>query len=85
MLQKKGKRVTKGSGICGRKGIKALKQAIRRFWKVFIKGQLNPMETSTQKRDWTGILYSVEHNPSNTQFLRFSALLRRNFLPSPLL
>ena len=32
--QKKGKRVTKGSGICGRKGIKALKKAIRRFWKV---------------------------------------------------
>ena len=24
--------VTKGSGICGRKGIKALKKAIKRFW-----------------------------------------------------
>ena len=29
--KKKGKRVTKGSGICGRKGIKALKKTIRRF------------------------------------------------------
>jgi hypothetical protein len=36
--EKKGKRVTKGSGICGRKGIKALKKAIRRCWNVFIRG-----------------------------------------------
>jgi hypothetical protein len=35
----KGKRRTKGSGICGRKGIKALKKAIRRFWKVKGKEQ----------------------------------------------
>ena len=34
--KKKGERTTKGSEICGRKGIKALKKAIRRFWKVFI-------------------------------------------------